>query len=553
LGFDRLEATYEKLRDRRQPIEEELLSHLNLHVVVSEKDLRAIPSTGAAVVIANHPTGIADGAVLASVLRRVRPDVKILGNELLASIPELRDLVIPIDVLSGKPRSAALRKALRFLKQGGLLIVFPAGEVSRFDWKSRTVRDGVWQEGVARLIELARPAIIPVHVGAANSALFHVAGTAHPLMRTALLVRELWNKQDATVTVRIGRQIDMQRLLSIASTVERSTYLRWRVDLLGRRQDFRPLTRLPLRRHKPFDQKIATPEQPEALAKEVNMLAPLCESGTLAVYISEAERIPTVLREIGRLREITFRAAGEGTGKSTDVDSFDQDYLHLFVWNRATHEVVGAYRLAPTDRVLNLYTKTLFGFDGKFLRALGPAIELGRSFIRQEYQRGFAPLLLLWKGIGKFVAAHPQYRVLFGPVSISNRYQTLSRDLMISFLERTASLPAWKDLVHPLHPVKGNDEASPCNDVDELSELVSEIEPDRAGIPVLLRQYLRLGGKLVGFNVDPEFSNTLDGLILVDLTRTEPKLLDRYLGKAEAALFLHHQKGQHATHQGIPH
>jgi len=247
------------------------------------------------------------------------------------------------------------------------------------------------------------------------------------------------------------------------------------------------------------------------------------------------------MREISRLREITFRSAGEGTGNSADLDRFDAHYLHLFVWNREQNEIAGAYRLCPADVIGGLYTATLFRYRQGFLNKLGPSIELGRSFIREEYQRAFAPLLLLWKGIGRYVAANPRYKVLFGPVSISNQYHAISRELIVGYLEAHASLAGWKDLLSPQNPpsklIAGG---SRCRDVDELSEVISDIENTRTGIPVLLRQYLRLGGKLLAFNVDPEFSGALDGLILVDLTRTDPKLLERYLGKAEARNFLAH-------------
>jgi putative hemolysin len=279
----------------------------------------------------------------------------------------------------------------------------------------------------------------------------------------------------------------------------------------------------------------------------------------LSAYLATAADIPTVLAEIGRLREVTFRAAGEGTGKAVDLDEFDPHYLHLFVWHEAKGEVVGAYRMAGTDQVPShfglsrLYTASLFEYGPAFLDRIGPALELGRSFVRAEYQRGFAPLLLLWKGIGAYVAQNPRYKILFGPVSISNQYQSVSRELIVSYLERHASLRDWVGLVstrNPFRPsrrlVRGTMPETGF-DVEDLSAVVSDIEPTRAGVPVLLRQYLKLGGKLLGFNVDPKFSNALDGLILVDLTKTEPRLLERYLGKSEATRFLVFHKRTHGA------
>jgi putative hemolysin len=335
------------------------------------------------------------------------------------------------------------------------------------------------------------------------------------------------------VELRIGRPVPADKLLAFSSDQERIQYLRWRTYLLAERQSIQPRTAA--------EAEPVAPALPgPALAAEVAALPPACRldaAGDLEVYLVEAAQAPLILREIGSLRERTFRAAGEGAGRALDLDRFDWYYRHLFVWNPRTLEVVGAYRLQCTGNGAPLYTRTLFQFDQRLLDAMGPAIELGRSFIRVEYQRSFAPLLLLWKGIGKFVAANPRYKVLFGPVSISSQYQARSRELIMAFLEREAALAEWRPLVRPRNaPAPAR--TAPCRDLDELSAAISDLDPALAGVPVLLRQYLRLGGRLLGFHVDCNFSNVLDGLIVVDLTRTEPKLLERYLGKPEAAAFL---------------
>ncbi|MEZ5355335.1 MAG: GNAT family N-acyltransferase [Bryobacteraceae bacterium] len=280
----------------------------------------------------------------------------------------------------------------------------------------------------------------------------------------------------------------------------------------------------------------------------------------LEAYLARAADIPAVLGEIGRLREVSFRAVGEGTGNSRDLDIFDEHYLHLFLWNPATREIAGAYRLTSTRDavarygVAGLYTATLFEFDENFLARLGPALELGRSFVRAEYQRSFAPLLLLWKAIGVHVARHPEEKTLFGPVSISARYRLESRSLMVRWLEEWASWPDLGRLVRERNPFRrGSGAEAAAGDVEQLSRVVSGMEPDGAGVPVLLRQYLKLGGRLLGFNVDPAFSGVVDGLIVVDLTRTEPRWLSRYLGIEEAARFLQHHRGAHGKIEVITH
>ena len=577
LGFNQVQQIYTTLRsaDNAAPITERLLSNLRITYRAGDRDLEKIPKTGPVLVVANHPFGVLEGAVLATVLASVRPDVRILANELLSTIPEIQHLLIPVDALRGGTRAntTGLRRAIEFVAGGGCLVVFPAGEVSSYSPRNGSIADSAWHTSVARMVQVlarrgAAVSTVPVFIEGANSLLFQAMGLIHPKLRTALLARELLNKRDKLVELRVGGAIPSKKLLEIPTPEERTDYLRWRTYLLAERQGYKARTSLPARLTSGLTSRltmtrrarerkqapVAAPVDASLLRTEIAALAParfLANSGGLDVYLAPAGEIRTVLREIGRLREIAFRAVGEGTGKAVDFDRFDETYLHLFAWNPEKQELVGAYRLAPTDQTHDLYTATLFKFGDPFLDKMGPALELGRSFIRAEYQKGFVQLLALWKGIGAFVSRNPRYKILFGPVSISNQYRAVSRELMVTFLERHASLRDWMGLVKNRNPLrKRKSQGSPAQgppdagfDLEDLSNVVSDLEPSRAGIPVVLRQYLKLGGKLLGFNVDPEFSNALDGLILVDLTKTEPRLLERYFGKAQAAQFFDYQKG----------
>lgn len=280
---------------------------------------------------------------------------------------------------------------------------------------------------------------------------------------------------------------------------------------------------------------------------EIEKLAQDCflaEQGDLSAYLATANEIPEILREIGRLREISFRAVGEGTGEEIDLDRFDDHYLHLFLWDHTNEQIAGAYRLAPTDQVIaergpeGLYCSTLFEFEIPFLQHLNPALELGRSFVAPDYQKSLAPLLALWKGIATFVSRHPRYHRLFGPVSISQDYAPISQDLIVRFLRENRWNRELGPLVHPLNPFPGNPEISPrLESIDQVSARIAESEPDGKGIPVLLRQYLKLNATLLEFNLDPAFSNCLDALILVDLHDAPAPVLSRYMGKAAYAKF----------------
>jgi putative hemolysin len=265
-----------------------------------------------------------------------------------------------------------------------------------------------------------------------------------------------------------------------------------------------------------------------------------------------------LLREVGRLREVTFRQAGEGTGKCFDLDRFDRYYWHLLLWNKTKRELVGAYRAGNTADILprygvrGLYTSTLFRYDARVFEKMGPALELGRSFIRPEYQRQYAPLLLLWKGIARLVALHPELPVLFGAVSISNDYSRASREMIYRFFESRMQQDELCGMIEPRRPFRpARLRPWDCRamnhalrHIEDLSQPITDVESDGKGLPILLRQYAKIGGRLLGFNVDRKFSNVLDGLVVVDLRQTETTVLERYMGREAAGRFRDHHKSQ---------
>lgn len=555
LVLDRFNALYDQVRRKSAGhFVEGFLDALHVRPTISPADLECVPKSGPVVAVANHPFGLVEGAVLAAMLGAVRPDVKILANHLLASLPEARKYCIFVDPFgdaeSVRTNLSGLKSSIAWLRRGGLLCTFPAGEVAHLNLKERAVVDPEWNRNVARLVRLTGAAVLPVYFVGANSALFQLLGFLHPRVRTALLAHEFLNKHDRSIELRIGKPISAEKVRSFQDDIALTRYLRHRTYLLQNREAPK------LSRRLTSVQAPAAAVLSDVMAREIAALAPdrvLAENGDFQVFLAKADEIPNVLEEIGRLREIAFRTVGEGTGQSVDIDSFDAYYWHLFVWNRAAREVVSAYRLGPSDEIVprmgpsGLYTNQLFAWKRSFLERIQPALELGRSFVRVEYQKTFAPLLLLWRGIGQFLVRNPKYRVLFGPVSISADYTRASRQLMVGFLNTYHQSPELAPLVQARHPfrvspaVRTHELASTAVwDIEELSALIADIEIDRKGVPILLKQYLKLGGELVAFNVDRNFSNALDGLIVVDLHKTDPRVLQRYMGPDGAASFLSH-------------
>jgi putative hemolysin len=531
-----------------------ILGVLGVEYDLSQEDLAKIPTSGPVLVVANHPFGAIDAVILGDILTSVRPDVRLLGNHWLAEIPEIHDRVIPVDAAqaadAGGWSMASLKSCVRWLRSGGALGAFPSGAVSHLRVRDAQISDPPWHPAVAAIVRRTGATVVPVFFEGRNSMVFQLAGLIHPALRSALLPNELLKRSNSKVAVRIGRPIGLDKIGRYPDNATLVEYLRWKSYMLRRRES--PVRPRFVPRPPDDEAPIVAPVPGRLLAAEVERLpgqARLCELGDFQVFIAEAGQIPAVLREIGRLRETTFRAVGEGTGRSCDLDRFDDSYLHLFMWNRTKNEVVGSYRLGRVDEILadhgigGLYTSSLFKFRAGFLERLGPALELGRSFVRAEYQRRPTSLALLWRGIGEFLVRNPHYKVLFGPVSISRDYRGLSRRLMIEYLEKNHSDDDFAPLVKAKNPPRERLDARErrvlalVRDADDVSTLVSEIEEDNKGMPVLLRHYLRLNARLLSFNVDPAFGHCTDGLILVDLRTADPKMLRRFMGDEGYAFY----------------
>lgn len=528
----------------------QVLAGLGVSLNVDPDELSFVPANGPCIVVSNHPHGMLDGLIIIDLLARIRPDFRVMANYFLARFTQLEPTFFQINPFGGKQATrqniATARAARTWLEDGKLLMVFPGGEVSSLNRADARVSDPAWDDGVARFAEKSGAPVVPIHIGGRNSALFQCVGLLHPSLRTALLVREMMNKQGTTVDIRVGREIAPKTMRSLGQREQLTRYLRTKTYLLkeknaqtiklGPRNDNgRPMA------------DIAPAGDPCELRREIAALGAeqlLISSSDFEVYYSKSAAIPQVLQEIGRLREITFRAVGEGTGKSSDIDLYDAYYVHLFIWDTKAEKIVGGYRLGHTDEILDkygfkgLYVHSLFKLSAELSADLRSALELGRSFIRIEYQRSYAALMLLWKGIGQYLIQYPQYRVLFGPLSISNDYHPISQDILVQFLRQKNVELRRTSQVKPRQPFRTTTGLqSDLIDLDSIdlniiSDLLSTVESDDKGVPVLLRQYLKFGGHILGFNIDPQFNNAIDCLLWCDLMQTESRLLTKYMGEA---------------------
>ncbi len=515
-----------------------VLEDIGVTYAASEKDLSNLPRYGALIVVANHPTGALDGIILIDMLSKIRPDVRFMGNFLLNRIEFLKPYFIAVDPFDSKDAGRnmrGIRESYAHLKNGGALVIFPAGEVATWQKGFSQLKDKPWSRSVMRFVRNAGVPVVPVCIEARNSLRFHLAGRIHPTLRTAMLPRELLNKRGANVTVNIGSPLTVKRLEGVTDPQAYADYLRANVDYLTHKRHRRKLRVIP--RRKPAEvvpEEIGDGRERELLHAELEAIRPdrlLFAYGNYDTFFAPSSEIPNMMHEIGRMREITFREIGEGSMKSIDTDHYDAYYHQLFIWDRAAGELVGAYRMGmgreimPRYGLRGFYVNSLFCMDPGMGPIMEQTIELGRSFITANYQRKAATLMLLWKGILYVLLKHDQYRNLLGPVTISGDFQATSKVVITEYLRQHHYDPKRAAMIHPLNGMKGIHARIDSSlirriaDVDLINKIVADIERDEFSIPVLIRKYLQLHAHVLGFNVDHDFNDCLDVLILVDLKK----------------------------------
>lgn len=512
---------------------EQVLEHLDILCAVSARDLEQIPEHGPLVIIANHPTGTLDGLALLYAVSRVRRDVKVVTNRMLTHLEPLSSLFIPVDNMGGRTAKTSLVQMEQHLQNAGVLIFFPAGEVSRPTRKG--IRDKKWHSGFIKLASKLRAPLLPVHIQAHNSLLFYASTLVSPTLSMLLLMQQMFRRRHSQLPIKIGQQIAWHHWHSATlSSREMAEQCRQHVMRLGKGVPGVFKTQC----------AIARPEDRATLKRalaQAECLGNTSDGKTIYLWQRNGQEDAPLLRELGRLREIAFRAVEEGSGKRRDTDRYDDDYLHLILWDDEDLEIVGAYRFMPTARQVErrglegLYSYSLFHYDDKMQDVLEHGIELGRSFIQPRYW-GRRGLDYLWSGIGAYLARYPHYRYLFGPVSISGGLPPAARDLLVAFYR------LWFPATHPLaasrqpYPASLPDvlaQFSGVDYVDDLTKLKSLLGNLGCGIPPLYKQYSELcepgGVQFIDFGSDPAFNDCVDGLVLVDLCYLKANRYQRYI------------------------
>jgi len=518
-----------------------ILGEFQIKFEIPEADLKRLPKDGAYITVSNHPLGGIDGILLLKLMLEQREDFKIIANFLLHRIEPMKPYIMPVNPFEDrkdvKSSIAGFKNSLLHLKGGKPLGVFPAGEVSTYR-DGKLVVDKPWEDAAMKLIQKAEVPVVPIYFHAKNSKLFYILSKISDIFRTAKLPSELLTQKRRIIKVRIGRPISVNDQKEHQSLPEFSSFIRRKTYMLSNAFEDKRISldnisstlKIPK-----APKRIVTPVKTEAMIKEINILRDedfrLLKSKNYEVYLSPASKIPSILREIGRLREITFREVGEGTNEAIDLDKFDTFYHHMFLWDSEATMIAGAYRMGLGSKIFEsygidgFYLQHLFRFEPELHKMMSQSIEMGRAFIIKSYQQRPMPLFLLWKGIVHTTLRFPEHKYLIGGVSISNQFSNFSKSLMIEFMKSHYYDPYVAQYVHPKKEfkVKLNDADKDFvfdeteADLNKFDKIIDEVEPGALRLPILLKKYIKQNAKLVAFNVDPLFNNSVDGLMYIKI------------------------------------
>ncbi len=538
LRISKLNEIYNKHKNKKDIVFlNAILNEIQIQFEIPEEDLKRIPKDGAFISVSNHPLGGIDGILLLKLLAEKRPDYKIIANFLLHRIEPLKPYVMPVNPFEDRKDAqssvAGIKNALLHLKSGAPLGIFPAGEVSTYK-DEKLIVDKPWEESAIKLIHRAKVPIIPIYFHAKNSRLFYFLSRLSGTMRTAKLPSELLTQGSRVIKVRIGKAISVKDQEVYENIDDFHGFIRKKTYMLANPFHGQgPLIKTPNLKLAKQPKEIIAPVLTDKMIKEVENLRDndlrLLQSKNYEVYFAPSNDIPNIIREIGRLREITFREVGEGTNNAIDLDEYDNYYHHMFLWDTAKNLVVGAYRMGLGKKIFKhygiegFYINTLFRLEPELYDMMEQTIEMGRAFIVKEYQQKPMPLFLLWKGIVHVTLRYPEHKYLMGGVSISNQFSNFSKSLMIEFMKSHYYDPYLAQYIHPKKEYKVKlkdadkdfvfDESKA--DMIKFDKIIDEIEPGNLRMPVLLKKYVKQNARLVAFNVDPKFNNAVDGLMYI--------------------------------------
>ncbi len=570
LRYRKVNRVFERL-SRKQGLEfiDALVAALHFRTEAAIAEVQRIPDTGPAVLVSNHPLGGLEGLLLVRLLSGKRRDVKIIASQLFQRVDPVSDFFLEPNPFVGRPTDSGysgLKMAVKHIRDGGILCLFPAGETGTYDL-SNVLRDKIWRIDVLRFIKKLEVPVVPVLFQTGNLSSSNIFSLLNSPLNQLRMSSRFIPRAARTIHIRIGNPIKPDDQKKFSDVQQFGRYLRAKTYGMETHIQVKRFFNYSLRRaRRPVP--VIEPISSELIQKEIDTISTqylLFRLREYNVFCVPTAIIPNILYEIGRLREITFREVGEGTNLSIDIDEFDLYYHQMFIWDETQKKIVGAYRLGIGYEIMQqfgkggFYLHSLFKLSDRLSGFLSQSLELGRSFVIKEYQRKPMPLFLLWKGILYFMLKHPEFRYLIGPVSISNNYSTISKDLIIQFI--MANHFDWNIArqVKPRNSYQFRAEnpdlkilmESMEGDINNLDRVIGDVDALNAGLPVLLKKYIKLNARIAGFNVDPGFNNSLDGLIVLDIYDVPKNTIESLLKEVNDGSLLERFYSSRELHENV--
>ena len=517
---------------------ENALEELKFSYTIADKYIENIPSSGRVVIVSNHPLGGLDALCLIKLVSTVRKDVKIIANDFLNTLTPLKPILLDINNFKNQQAKSSINKIYESLNNEEAVIIFPSGEVSRATPVG--VRDKVWHKGFLKFAKRSNSPILPVFVGGKNSKTFYSVSTVNKKLSMLLLSHEMFKQKNKTIEIIAGELIPNENIApkGIEQNKLISLYKKHLYSLKKGISYFET------------QKAIAQAEDRRDIKKELKKSELLgMTRDNKKIYLYEwSQNSSSVLNEIGRLREISFRKVGEGVNQKRDIDKYDRYYKHIILWDDEDLEIVGAYRIGVSEDIIKkhgveaLYTSTLFTYNENFEKYLKNSIELGRSFVQPKYW-GSRALDYLWQGIGAYLKNNPEIKYMYGPVSLSQNYPKVAKDMIIYFYNAyftdsknltEAKLP-YKMTLDDEYMKKFLSELSFQNYKQDFILLKKALGFLGLSVPTLYKQYADLcedgGIKFSSYNIDEDFADCVDSFILVRVDKIKEKQRARYFGE----------------------
>jgi len=445
-------------------------------------------------------------------------------------------LMILVDNYKNKQSRDNIKKIYDALNNEEAIIIFPAGEVSRATTKG--IKDPEWSKGFLTFAKNSNSPILPMYLDAKNSKTFYTISLINKTFSTLLLSHEMFKKKSKKINIKIGQIIPNENI-SPKGIDKKFVVNLYRKHLYALRKGVKSFFET--------QSAIAHPVKKVDLINELRKSKLIGETGDgKKIYLYDYVEDSVVLKELGRLREVSFRKVGEGVNKKRDTDKYDIYYQHIILWDENDLEIVGSYRIGDSNFIFKnigvkgFYSNNLFKYNEGFTPYLKNSIELGRSFVQPKYW-GTRALDYLWFGIGAYLKNNPHIKYMFGPVSISATFPTVTKDMMTFYYSHYYGQDG---LVEPRLPYSYSNKITDIKELFYLNDkkkdfkfLKSTLANIGVSIPTLYKQYTEIceedGIKFLGFNVDSDFNDCIDGFILVEIAKIKDSVSQRYINKKE--------------------